>query len=135
MEAAEPLPVRVQGGSNRGGHPNMFQGLKLAKVHIMQNSVHKYYTYVFLTCLSELDTSTAFLCTMFHQVALLCYPSQCLSHAGDNIYRWSSYLRPSHSPLEYPHWIEWLRFAGVGFKDLEQLWEKRPIFFLKLHEL
>lgn len=62
----------------------MFQGLKLAKVHIMQNSVHKYYTYVFLTCLSELDTSTAFLCTMFHPLALLRYPSQCLSYAGDN---------------------------------------------------
>lgn len=105
----------------------MFQGLKLAKVHVMQNSVHKYYTYVFLTCLSELDTSTAFLCTIFHPVALLRYPSQCLSYAGDNTHRWSSDLRP-FGPLEYPHWIEWLRFASVGFNDLEQLWEK-------LHEL
>lgn len=51
----------------------------------------------------------------------------------NNTHRWSSYLRP-FGPLEYPHWIEWLRFDGVGLNDLEQLWEKRPIyFFVKCH--
>lgn len=38
--------------------------------------------------------------------------------------------RLARSCVEYlQHRIEWSHFAGVGLKDLEQLWEKRPFLF------